>query len=156
MMPRQYLAVIWQWMSTVFVKILAVWSVVTLLAIVWVRLKKIQPDDAHLASPKREAILSLLVMIALLPLLFALDPLIDAADDTRLLVKLLVASGYQLLMCIPIVVVMVIRHQRLETVGVSSKNLPTLLALGEVRRRTGSIIPSILFHASNDIARTLW
>jgi membrane protease YdiL (CAAX protease family) len=30
------------------------------------------------------------------------------------------------------------------------------LALGEVRRRTGSIIPSILFHASNDVAQTLW
>jgi len=204
-------------------------------------------------------------MIALLPLLFALNPLVDAVDDTRLLVRLLVASGCQLLMCIPIIVVMVIRHQRLETVGVSCKNLPTLLALGvvlacttailfaaisaldknttptqielltiqrcvyliavsfvsaiahefiyrgylqtrltawggsvkgllassliyslwhlprflgtynwitmlvqfvalfvfglalgEVRRRTGSIIPSILFHASNDVAQTLW
>jgi len=204
-------------------------------------------------------------MIALLPLLFALNPLVDAVDDTRLLVRLLVASGCQLLMCIPIIVVMVIRHQRLETVGVSCKNLRTLLALGvvlacttailfaaisaldknttptqielltiqrcvyliavsfvsaiahefiyrgylqtrltawggsvkgllassliyslwhlprflgtynwitmlvqfvalfvfglalgEVRRRTGSIIPSILFHASNDVAQTLW
>ena len=204
-------------------------------------------------------------MIALLPLLLALNPLVDAVDDTRLLVRLLVASGCQLLMCIPIIVVMVIRHQRLETVGVSCKNLPTLLALGvvlaittailfaaisaldknttptqielltiqrcvyliavsfvsaiahefiyrgylqtrltawggsvkgllassliyslwhlprflgtynwitmlvqfvalfvfglalgEVRRRTGSIIPSILFHASNDVAQTLW
>ena len=140
MMLRQYLAVIWQWMSTAFVKILAVWSVVTLLAIVWVRLKKIHPDDAHLASPKREAILSLLVMIALLPLLFALNPLIDAVDDTRLLVKLLVASGCQLLMCIPIIVVMVIRHQRLETVGVSGKNLPTLLALGVVLAITTAIL----------------
>jgi len=136
MMLRQYLAVIWQWMSTAFVKILAVWSVVTLLAIVWVRLKRIHPDDAHLASPKREAILSLLVMIALLPLLFALNPLIDAVDDTRLLVKLLVASGCQLLMCIPIIVVMVIRRQRLETVGVSGKNLQTLLTLGVVLATT--------------------
>ena len=93
MMLGQYLTVIWQWMSTAFVKILAVWSVVTLLAIVWVRLKRIHPDDAHLASPKREAILSLLVMIALLPLLFALNPLVDAVDDSQLLVKLLVASG---------------------------------------------------------------
>ena len=79
-------------------------------------------------------------MIALLPHLFALNPLVDAVDDTRLLVKLLVASGCQLLMCIPIIVVMVIRHQRLETVGVSCKNLPTLLALGVVLAITTAIL----------------
>src|SRR5690606_33050847 len=61
-MLGQYLAVIWQWISTAFVKLLAVWFLVTLVAIVWVRLTRISPDDAPLASPKREAILSLFVM----------------------------------------------------------------------------------------------
>jgi membrane protease YdiL (CAAX protease family) len=30
------------------------------------------------------------------------------------------------------------------------------LALGEIRRRTGSIVPSTFFHAANDIALTIW
>jgi membrane protease YdiL (CAAX protease family) len=30
------------------------------------------------------------------------------------------------------------------------------LVLGEIRRRTGSIIPSAFFHAANDIALTIW
>jgi membrane protease YdiL (CAAX protease family) len=30
------------------------------------------------------------------------------------------------------------------------------LALGEIRRRTGSIVPSAFFHAANDIALTIW
>ena len=79
-------------------------------------------------------------MIALLPLLFALNPLVDAVDDSQLLVKLLVASGCQLVMCIPIIVVMVARHQRLETVGISGKNLATLLGLGVVLAITTAIL----------------
>ena len=139
-MISQYLAVIWQWVSTVLMKTLAVWLVVTLLAIIWVRLGKIHPDDTHLASAKRQAILSLLIMIALFPLPFALNPLIDAVDDAPLLVKLLVTSGCQLLLCIPIIVVLAIRHQRLETAGISGKNLPMLLALGVVLAITTAIL----------------
>lgn len=30
------------------------------------------------------------------------------------------------------------------------------LVLGEIRRRTGSIVPSAFFHAANDIALTIW
>jgi membrane protease YdiL (CAAX protease family) len=137
-------------MSTAFVKTLAVWSVVTLLAIVWVRLKKVRPDNVHFASPKREAILSLLIMIALFPLPFALNPLIDAVDETPLLVRLLVVSGCQLLMCTPIIAVLVIRHQRLETVGISCENLPTLLTLGVAL----AFVTTILFAAISVLGKS--
>lgn len=87
--------------------------------------------------------LSLLVMIALFPLPFALNPLIDAVDNTPLLVRLLVVSGCQLVMCTPITAVLVIRHQRLETVGISRENLPMLLTLGMAL----ALVTTILFAA---------
>ncbi|MBN1872847.1 MAG: CPBP family intramembrane metalloprotease [Anaerolineae bacterium] len=130
-MMRQYLLIIWGWMSTVFVKMLVVWCAVTLLSILWIRLKKIHVQDIHFASPKREGILSLFVMVGILALLFVLQ-LLQVPTDASFLVRGLLLTGTLLLVCFPVVVILRMRHQGLETVGISRENLPTLLALSVV------------------------
>jgi hypothetical protein len=189
-MARQYLISIWMWVSTAFVKVLGVWGSVIVLTMVWTRFiaptqtKKIHADDVDAgdsdlpASLKREAALSILIMVIILALLFAFQPLMKAVDDVSLWVRWLVINGTTLLMCVPVIVVLVIRRQRLESVMIYALwHLPRFLriayngitmlvqfmalfvlglALGIIRHRTKSIIPSALFHASSDIAQTLW
>jgi len=131
-MLQGYLAVIWRWLSEVFVKTLVVWCAVTLLAIAWARARRIRPDQAGLVSPRREALLSLLVMVVVLALLFPLNRLVAAAARSPPLQRLAVTAATQLLMCAPVLAVLIARCQGFETVGLSRRDLPTFVALGLV------------------------
>jgi membrane protease YdiL (CAAX protease family) len=130
-MLKQYLLIIWQWMSTAFLKILVVWCVATLLSVLWTWLKKMRGKDVVFTSPKREGILSLFVMLGILVFLFAFQ-LLQLPEDASLLTRGVLLTGTSLLMCTPILVILRIRQQGLETVGVSRENLPTMLSLGIV------------------------
>lgn len=130
-MLKQYLLIIWQWMSTVFIKMLVVWCVATLLSVLWTRSKKTRGKDVVFASPKREGILSLFVMLGILALLFTLQ-LLQLPEDASLLTRGLLLTGTSLLMCLPIVVIAKIRQQGAETVGLPRESLPAALTLGVV------------------------
>jgi membrane protease YdiL (CAAX protease family) len=129
---RQYLAALYQWFSTAFIKILVVWCVAYVLTIVSVRLFKTdsEPSNAEFMRPRREATISLLVMAVVFPLLFPINLLIDRASDASLIERLLVQVAAQLLMCSPAIFALVIRRQGPETVGLARRNLPQLLLLG--------------------------
>jgi membrane protease YdiL (CAAX protease family) len=131
-MLQQYLGVVWRWMSTVFVKTLAVWCLVTLLAIVWVRPKRIRSEQPDLSSARDEALLSLVVMAVILAVLLPLNRVVDAAANGSLLLRFVVAAAMQLLMCGPVFVVLIVRRQGLETVGLARRNLGFALTLGAV------------------------
>ena len=131
-MLQQYLAALYQWFSTAFIRILAVWCVATVLTIDSARLIKTDSESnaADFTQPKREATISLLVMAVLFPLLFAINSLIDRASDASLIERLLVQIAAQILMCGPAILALIIRRQGPETVGLARRNLPQLLLLG--------------------------
>jgi membrane protease YdiL (CAAX protease family) len=140
-MLQQYLVAIYQWLSTVFVKVLAVWCVAYVVTIIWARLTKMQSDKTSFASPRREAVLSLLVMVVVLPLLFITNSIIDRAGDAPYITKLLVQLLAQVLMCSPAIVALIVRRQGAATVGLSRHNLPKLFLLGVCL----SIVTALLF-----------
>jgi membrane protease YdiL (CAAX protease family) len=130
-MLQQYLLIIWQWMSTVFIKMLVVWCAITLLSFLWTQLRKTRVEETAFTSPKREGVFSLFVMLGILALLFALQ-LLQLPEDATFLLRGLLLTGTSLLMCAPVIVILRIRQQGLKTVGISRENLSTSLSLGIV------------------------
>lgn len=133
-MVRQYLLIIWQWMSTAFIKMLVVWCVAALISFLWSRWsrpKKMPSQEVVFPAPKREGLLSLGVMLGLLVLLFILQ-LIRLPEEAPFLSKGAVLTGTLLLLCFPVVVVLRLRRQGWETVGLARANLTTMLLLGVV------------------------
>ena len=129
-MLQQYLVAIYQWFSTAFIKVLAVWCVACLLTIVWTRWAKMRSRHTHFTSPGREAMLSLLVMVAILPLLFIANTVIERTEDASLIVRFLVQTLAQVLIASPAMVTLMVRRQGAVTVGLSGHDLPKLFWLG--------------------------
>jgi membrane protease YdiL (CAAX protease family) len=127
---EQTLAVIAQWFATHFVKTLAIWCIAYLLAFVWTRLAKWRPIRVAFELPRREAACSLLIAVPTLGLLFILTAAINLPDDVSLGKKLLVDAGAYTLMCLPVILVLIVKRQRLATAGLSRQNMPGLLLLG--------------------------
>ena len=145
-MLQQYLAAIYQWFSTAFIRVLAVWCVAYVLTIAWARLTKTDSESNNVGftRPRREATLGLLVMAVIFPLLFLINSLIDHANDANdasLIAKLLVQAAAQILMCSPAVFALIIRRQGPATVGLARRNLFQLLLLGACL----SIVTVLLF-----------
>ncbi|MBN1261007.1 MAG: CPBP family intramembrane metalloprotease [Anaerolineae bacterium] len=130
-MVEQYLFILWQWISTAFVKMLVVWCAITLLAFLGTRVVKMRVKAITFASPKREGVLSLLMMLGILALLFVLQ-LLQVPGEASFLTRGLLLTGTSLLMCLPIGISLKLRRQTPETVGLSRENLPAALALGTV------------------------
>ncbi len=129
-MLRQYLVAIYQWFSTAFIKMLAVWCVVCLLTIVWTCWAKMESRHLHFPSPRREAMLSLLVMVAVLPLLFIANTFIERTGDASLMLRFLVQILAQVFIASPAIVALMARRQGAVTVGLSGHDLPKVLGLG--------------------------
>jgi membrane protease YdiL (CAAX protease family) len=131
---QQYLAAIYGWFTTAFIKMLAVWGVTCVLTVVWARLARADPASSdpgfRFTRPRREATISLLVMAVIFPLLFLINSLIDHASDVPLATKLLVQIAAQVLMCSPVIFALIIRRQNAATVALARRNLPQLLLLG--------------------------
>jgi membrane protease YdiL (CAAX protease family) len=129
-MVQQHLAAIYQWFITAFVKTLAVWGVAWLLTIVWTRRTKMAPCRVSFTRPGREAVLSLLVLVAILPLLFLANAVIDRARDASFIAAFLVQTLSQALIASPAVVTLLIRRQGFATAGLSKQHLARQLLLG--------------------------
>jgi membrane protease YdiL (CAAX protease family) len=142
---QPYLAAIYGWFTTAFIRLLAVWGVACVLTIVWARLARMGPASNGpgfgFTQPRREATFSLLVVALIFPLLFLINALVDRTGDAPLVTKLLVQIAAQVLMCNPVIIALIIRRQNAATVGLARRNLPQLLLLGACL----SIVTVLLF-----------
>ncbi len=129
-MLRQYLVAIYQWFSMAFIRMLAVWCIARLLTMAWTRWAKMESRHRLFTSPRREALLSLLVMTAILPLLFIANMVIERTADASLMLRFLLQVLAQVFVAGPAILALMLRRQGADTAGLSGHDLPKVLGLG--------------------------